>query len=216
MAEIIFPGIAGHLQGHYLDNGKDSPIALIMHPHPMHGGNMYSKPVHTLYHAFAQRQFSVLRFNFRGVGRSEGSYDHGKGEVKDAIAALNWLQSQHKKNSPIWISGFSFGAWIGMQLTLNKKEVSNFIALGTPAGLFNITLPTSTNGILIHGQDDQLIPYPLVADLHSQWQLSNSGNTVIEMELIPNSDHFFTNQLSLLNQFVGRYIDNQIKDELYR
>src|SRR3546814_14701154 len=114
MPEVIFNGPDGRLEGRY-QHGKKSnaPIALILHPHPQHGGTMNNKVVYTLYHAFTRRGFSCLRFNFRGVGRSQGTFSRGEGELADAAAALDWLQCYNENAPQCWIAGFSFGAWIG-------------------------------------------------------------------------------------------------------
>jgi hypothetical protein len=79
---------------------------------------MNNQIVYNLYYAFAERGFSVLRFNFRGVGRSQGSFDHGQGELSDAAAALDWVQAINPEARACWIAGISFGAWIGMQLLM--------------------------------------------------------------------------------------------------
>ena len=89
MPEVIFTGPAGRVEGRYTAGPlPSSPVALILHPHPKHGGTMNNKVVYSLFQAFAKKGFSTLRFNFRGVGRSEGSYDNGEGELADAAAAM--------------------------------------------------------------------------------------------------------------------------------
>ena len=94
MPEVIFNGPEGRLEGRYQHGSQpNAPIALMLHPHPQHGGTMNNKIVYSLYHNFVQRGFSVLRFNFRGVGRSQGVYDRGEGELSDAASALDWLQT---------------------------------------------------------------------------------------------------------------------------
>ena len=111
MPEVIFNGSAGRIEGrYYAGREKDAPIALILHPHPKHGGTMNNKIVYGLYRCFVDQGFSTLRFNFRGVGRSEGCYDNGEGELSDAASALDWLQSTHPHVSRFWVAGFSFGA----------------------------------------------------------------------------------------------------------
>ncbi|MEQ8699419.1 MAG: CocE/NonD family hydrolase, partial [Bauldia litoralis] len=114
MPETIFPGPDGRLEGRYQHGkGPNPPIALFLHPHPQHGGTMNNKIVYRMFHIFARRGFSCLRFNFRGVGRSQGVYDRGEGELSDAAAALDWLQSHNENATQCWIGGYSFGAWIG-------------------------------------------------------------------------------------------------------
>ena len=117
MPEVIFTGPAGRIEGRYHPaRQKNAPIAIVLHPHPQFGGNMNHQITYQLYYAFAHRNFSVLRFNFRGVGRSQGSFDHGTGELSDSAAALDWAQTINPEARSCWIAGFSFGAWIGMQL----------------------------------------------------------------------------------------------------
>ena len=119
MSEIIFNGPAGRLQGRYQPGKTDTaPVALILHPHPQYGGTMDNKVAYYLFHAFAHRGFATLRINFRGVGRSEGEFDNGIGELSDAASALDWLQSMNPNSTGSWVAGFSFGAWIGMQLLI--------------------------------------------------------------------------------------------------
>jgi alpha/beta superfamily hydrolase len=90
MPEVIFNGTEGRLEGRYHHSKQASaPIALALHPHPLHGGTMNNRVVFSLFHAFQQRGFSVLRFNFRGVGRSQGRFDNGLGELNDAASALD-------------------------------------------------------------------------------------------------------------------------------
>src|SRR5271167_3015983 len=94
MPEVVINGPEGRLEGRYhVSKQENAPIALMLHPHPQHGGTMNNKVVYALYHVFAEHGFSVLRFNFRGVGRSQGKFDRGEGELSDAAAALDWLQA---------------------------------------------------------------------------------------------------------------------------
>ena len=126
MPEVIFNGPEGRLEGRYHHSKKeDAPIALILHPHPQQGGTMNNKVVFEVYQLFAKRGFSTLRFNFRGVGRSQGVYDEGLGELSDAASALDWLQSANPDASQCWVSGFSFGAWICIFFCLGTPHVSN-------------------------------------------------------------------------------------------
>ena len=110
MPEVIFTGPAGRLEGRYHPaKQKNAPIAMILHPHPQFHGTMNHQIVYQLYYAFVHRNFSALRFNFRGVGRSQGSFDHGIGELSDAAAALDWAQSVNTEARSCWIAGFSSG-----------------------------------------------------------------------------------------------------------
>src|SRR3546814_15750759 len=105
----------------------------MLHPHPQDGGTMNNKVVYTLFHAFVRQGFSVLRFNFRGVGRSQGVFDRGECELSDAASALDWLQTYHDNAASCWIAGFSFAAWIGHQLLMRRPEIQGFVPVAPPA-----------------------------------------------------------------------------------
>src|SRR3546814_17082848 len=102
-----------------------------------------------LYKTFQRRGFATLRFNFRGVGRSQGTFDNGVGELSDAAAALDWVQSFHPEAQTTWIAGFSFGEWIGMQLLLLRTEIRGFISVAPPANMYDFTflVPCPSLGI---------------------------------------------------------------------
>ena len=124
MPELIINGPEGRrIEARYHHEGRsDSPIALVLHPHPQFGGTMNNQVVYALYHTFAARGFSVLRFNFRGVGRSQGYWDGGPGELADAASALDWLQLVKPDAKTCWIAGVSFGTWIAMQLARVQRK----------------------------------------------------------------------------------------------
>ncbi|HEY3889274.1 MAG TPA: CocE/NonD family hydrolase, partial [Caulobacteraceae bacterium] len=111
MPEVVLTGAAGRIEGRYSPGKREgAPIALIMHPHPRAGGNMNHPVVAQLFLLFMKRGFSVLRFNLRGVGRSQGEFDAGIGELADAATALDWLQTTNPAASQTWVAGYSFGA----------------------------------------------------------------------------------------------------------
>ena len=113
MVEVLFNGPAGRLEGRYHKSARNNaPTALILHPHPQYGGTMNNKVVYTLYSCFERLGFSVLRFNFRSVGRSQGEFENGPGELSDATIALDWLQQMNPEARQCWIAGYSFGAWM--------------------------------------------------------------------------------------------------------
>ncbi len=212
MPEIMIAGSEGRIEGRYHHSQNDaSPIAIILHPHPEHGGNMNSKPAYLLFRAFAERGFSVLRFNFRGVGKSQGIFDNGEGELTDAATALDWIQSHNPGARQVWMGGFSFGSWIGMQLMMRRPEISAFISLGTPASMFDFSFlaPCPSSGLFIHGAEDSIIPRESVEKLHKR--LSHQKNIKVALKTIKDTDHFFTDSLASLNKVVGDYIDNSMK-----
>ena len=140
MPEVIFNGPAGRLEGRYQPaKNRFAPIAIILHPHPQFGGTMNNQIVYRLYYMFQERGFTVVRFNFRGVGRSQGTFDHGPGELSDSAGALDWIQTMFPDSRGCWIAGFSFGAWIGMQLLMRRPEIGGFVSVSPPANMYDFS-----------------------------------------------------------------------------
>nr|WP_276328589.1 alpha/beta hydrolase [Nitrospirillum amazonense] len=211
MPEVIINGPAGRIEGRYL-HGKstNAPIALLLHPHPQYGGTMNNKVVYTLFHAFAQRGFSCLRFNFRGVGRSQGTYDRGEGELSDAASALDWLQTYNPNATACWIGGFSFGAWIGMQLLMRRPEIDGFVSVAPPANMFDFSFlaPCPSSGLIVHGDKDELVPDAAVTKLVNK--LSNQRDIKIDFKKVEGANHFFNDRSDALNEVVGTYLDSNL------
>ncbi|HSR71437.1 MAG TPA: alpha/beta hydrolase, partial [Kiloniellales bacterium] len=184
----------------------NAPIALMLHPHPQHGGTMNNKVVYALYHAFSRQGFSVLRFNFRGVGRSQGRFDRGEGELSDAASALDWLQTFNQNASACWIAGFSFGAWIGMQLLMRRPEISGFISVAPPANLYDFSFlaPCPSSGMIVQGDRDEIVPLAAVQKLVDK--LNSQKNLEIEHRILPGANHFFHDQLEELDAAVTDYL----------
>ena len=155
MPEVIFNGPDGRLEGRYQPSAiKGAPIAMILHPHPQFGGTMNNKIVYDMFYMFQKRGFTVLRFNFRGIGRSQGEFDHGAGELADAAGALDWVQSLHPDSKTCWVAGYSFGSWIGMQLLMRRPEIDAFVCVAPPANLYDFSFlaPCPSSGLVINGE----------------------------------------------------------------
>jgi len=207
MPEVIFTGPAGRLEGRYSPGKRpDSPIALILHPHPVYGGTMNNKVVYHLFYTFTKRGCATLRFNFRGVGRSQGAFDNGQGELADAASALDWLQSVHPNSAQCWIAGFSFGAWIAMQLLMRRPEITGFIAVAPPANHydFGFLAPCPSSGLIVHGTSDNVVPPQDVAKLAER--LSNQRGITVTHKLVPGANHFFDDKLEELSEAVDSYV----------
>lgn len=207
MPDVIFNGPEGRLEGRYQHSRvPNAPIAVMLHPHPQYGGTMNNKVVYALYHGFARHGFSVLRFNFRGVGRSQGSYDRGEGELSDAAAALDWLQSFNQSSGACWIAGFSFGAWISMQLLMRRPEISGFVSIAPPANAFDFSFlaPCPSSGLILHGDRDEIVPAPSVAKLVEK--LRGQRNLDIDYRTIAGADHFFHDRLDELDKVLDDFI----------
>ena len=214
MAEIIFNGPDGRLEGRYHKSTiKDAPIAVVLHPHPLHGGNMNNRVVYTLYNAFADSGFSVLRFNFRGVGRSQGSYDSGAGELSDAAYAFDWLQQVNTTSNLCWIGGYSFGALIAMQLMMRRPEIEGFVSVAPPADSedFSFLAPCPSSGIIIHGEDDTNVPVESVKKLASK--LDSQKNISVGFQSIKGTDHFFKDKIEELSSAVSTYIQEALASD---
>lgn len=215
MPEVIFNGPAGRIEGRYHHTkAPNAPVALVLHPHPQFGGTMNNPVTYALFQAFVQRGFSVLRFNFRGVGRSQGSFDAGIGELSDAAAALDWLQSQNPDASQCWIGGFSFGAWIAMQVLMRRPEIEGFISVAPQPNIYDFSFlaPCPSSGLIIHGDADKVAPpkdvQVLVDKLHTQ-----KGITITQ-KTIPGANHFFSNDTDILIEECADYLDRRLAGEL--
>jgi alpha/beta superfamily hydrolase len=212
MPEVIINGPEGRLEGRYLHSKQpNAPIALMLHPHPQHGGTMNNKIVYTLFHSFARRGFSTLRFNFRGVGRSQSSYDRGEGELSDAASALDWLQTYNPNAAQCWIAGFSFGAWIGMQLLMRRPEIAGFVSVAPPANMFDFTFlaPCPSSGLVVLGSADEIVTQEAVQKLVDK--LSSQRDIDIEYKVVAGANHFFQNKIEDLDRQVDRYLAAQLK-----
>ncbi|HZS82351.1 MAG TPA: alpha/beta hydrolase [Stellaceae bacterium] len=207
MPEVIINGPEGRIEGRYHHcKAPNAPIALLLHPHPQHGGTMNNKVVYSLYHAFVRCGFSALRFNFRGVGRSQGSFDRGEGELSDAAAALDWLQGYNANASACWIGGFSFGAWIGMQLLMRRPEIDGFISVAPPANLYDFSFlaPCPSSGLILQGDQDTIVSLEAAQKLVNK--LSHQRDIKIDYRIISGADHFFHNHLDELTAHAETYI----------
>jgi alpha/beta superfamily hydrolase len=162
---------------------------------------------------FSKRGFAVLRFNFRGVGRSQGDFDHGSGELSDAAAALDWVQSVHPEARSCWVAGFSFGAWIGMQLLMRRPEVEGFLAIAPPANLHDFTFlaPCPSSGLIIHGDQDKVVPQKDVQALVDK--LKTQKGIKIEQQIVKGANHFFDGHLDELLAACANYVDRRMTAE---
>lgn len=194
--KIIFAGAAGRLEGVlHLPGTAPRAIAVVAHPLPTMGGAMDNKVVTTLAKAFVELGCATLRFNFRGVGESDGSYDEGNGETLDAIAAADFMRGEFP-NLPLLIAGFSFGGYVQaradeklqpQQLVLIAPAVGRFAMPGVPA-----------NTLLIHGDLDEVVD--LDAVLH--WARPQHLPVIV----VAGAGHFFHGKLTQLKQIVLQHL----------
>src|SRR3954469_4338094 len=214
MPEVTFTGPAGRIEGRFQPSKqRGAPIAIVLHPHPQFGGTMNNKIVYDLFYAFVQRGFSALRFNFRGVGRSQGSFDHGAGELSDAAAALDWVQAVTPDAKSCWIAGVSFGAWIGMQLLMRRPEIEGFISVAPPANRFDFSFlaPCPSSGLIVHGDSDAAVPHKDVTGRVDK--LKTQKGIIIEQKVTPGPNHFFDGKVEPLLTSISQYLDKRMNNQ---
>jgi len=174
-------------------SGEAAGIAVICHPHPVHGGTMDNKVAQTLARALVQLGFRAVRFNFRGVGGSEGAWDEGRGEVDDALAVIAQFR---EANRPFVLAGFSFGAYVAAQaaLQLGDDAKPQRLVLVGPSTQKQQMAPVPADTIVVHGEADEVVPLAATFD----WARPQSLPVIV----LPGVGHFFHGQLTLLKNVV--------------
>jgi uncharacterized protein len=166
-------------------------LAVICHPHPLHGGTMDNKVVQTLARAFVQLGWRSLRFNFRGIGCSAGVWDEGRGEIDDALAVV---QAHRSAEQPLLLAGFSFGAYVASQAALRLSPAAQRLVLVGPAVLNFPVAPVPADTLVVHGEQDDVVPLAAVFD----WARPQN----LPVTVLPGAGHFFHGQLPVLKQIV--------------
>ncbi|GIS15200.1 MAG: hypothetical protein CM15mP117_06320 [Alphaproteobacteria bacterium] len=158
---------------------------------------------------FQARGFSVLRFNFRGVGKSQGSYDNGEGELADAATAMDWLQNQNPASTECWIAGFSFGSWIGMQLMMRRPEITGFISISPPASTHDFTFlaPCPVSGLIVQGGENSQVSSDRILQLVDK--ISKQKGVTIDVGIIERANQFFSAHLNEAMEAVSKYVDGR-------
>jgi uncharacterized protein len=211
MPEVVLAGSSGRIEARYSPGKrKDAPIALILSPHPK-AGDMNNAVVAQLFLLYMKRGFSVLRFNYRGVGRSQGEFDSGIGELADAASALDWLQGNNPTASQCWMAGYQFGAYIGMQLLMRRPETDGFISVTAPTNMYDFSFlaPCPASGLFLHGTNDNVTPPVEVERVVAK--LRTQKGIVIDYDLIDNATHFWTDHMSAVESHVGAYLDKRLE-----
>ena len=209
--EIFIPGPAGRLEGKYYKNPKfGSPVAIVLQPHPQYGGSMNNKVVQLTYNVFLENGFSVVKINYRGVGKSDGIFDNGQGELSDAAAALDWIERENLDYSQCWVSGFSFGALICMQLIMRRPEVTKFIAISPQPNVYDFSFlaPCPISGLIIYGKNDELVQVDSILNLKKR--LNMQKNITVKFDSIPSANHFYKGKEKDLSVLLENYIRDKI------
>ena len=167
---------------------------------------MNNKIVQETFGVFVKNGFSVLRINFRGVGKSEGTFDNGQGELSDAAAALDWIERENQDYSQCWVSGFSFGSLICMQLIMRRPEVTKFIAISPQPNVYDFTFlaPCPTSGQMIFGEKDELVSKDSINDLNNRLKSQKAIDVVFSE--IKNANHFFKDKEEDLKKIISTYV----------
>jgi alpha/beta superfamily hydrolase len=198
---LTLQGPCGEIEALRDDPSESSKgVAVISHPHPLFGGTMDNKVVQTLARAFVQSGWSAVRYNFRGVGRSAGQYDEGRGEVEDLLAVVN----QQASGGALALAGFSFGAFVTTQAVArlaDQRAIEQLVLVGTAASRFQVApIPAALHErtLVVHGEADDTVPLSSVMD----WARAQT----LPVLVVPGGGHFFHGQLPLLKSRVMRHL----------
>jgi uncharacterized protein len=176
-------------------------VAVVAHPHPLFGGSLSNKVVQTLARAFVQQGWRTVRFNFRGVGRSAGEHDHGKGELDDLLAVI----AAQAPSGPLCLAGFSFGAFVTSHAVARlhtQRPLERVVLVGTAASRFDvapIAQELHARTLVIHGEADDTVPLASVLD----WARPQH----LPVMVVPGVAHFFHGQLPLLKSLTLRHLE---------
>jgi alpha/beta superfamily hydrolase len=171
---------------------------VVTHPHPLYGGDMYNPVVEAIVRAFQKKGYTTLRFNFRGVGRSQGKYDDGHGEQRDVRAALAYLKNLSIEH--LNLAGYSFGAWVCYNLAAVMPGVKNMVMVSPPVGLIDfspqITIPC-LRLVITGSQDNDIAPAHRIRQLMPVW------NPDATLKIVKGADHFYTGSFSALESYLN-------------
>jgi len=213
---VLLQGPVGHIEALYWSAAENHeaapPIAsVICHPHPLFGGTMHNKVVYQAAKTLHRFGVPVLRFNFRGVGASEGQHDNGRGEHGDVTAALDFLASQYPA-TPLLLAGFSFGAWVGLRVACGDSRVQEMIGLGLPVGSmgdrdFSYLNTCDKPKLLASGEFDSHSPPHVLHAVVEQFSATLQQQTTVA--IIPGADHFFTGHLAELDRTIAAWVTSR-------
>ncbi len=188
------------LEGLLANPGGNAPAAVVCHPHPLYGGSMFNNVVDAILAAMWQAGFATLRFNFRGVGASEGEHDGGPGEVDDAVAAMAFLLSQPgvRKEGAV-MAGYSFGAMVAVSAGYERAEIARIVAVAIPLAMADARIPEGACKpvLLVSGDRDSYSPVAGLRALRSK--IGDSGR----LEIVSGTDHFFGGREAELSRVIA-------------
>ncbi len=184
--------------------GTPTGAALVLHPHPLHGGTMHNKVVFRAARALGEAGLVSLRINFRGVGLSTGTHDDARGEGDDARDALNYLESTYPHLLPVTLVGFSFGARVGLEVGISDSRVAHLIGIGTPVNKYDFSFLRECRKplLLVHGERDE---FGDVAELQSLAR-GLPAEARVKIKIIPDAGHFFDEHLDEMMRAIEEWV----------
>jgi alpha/beta superfamily hydrolase len=201
LVPLDLQGPAGRIETLLQEREGERPafVAVVCHPHPLYGGTLHNKVAHRLASVLAARGGAVMRFNFRGVGRSEGVHDRGRGELQDAMVVLDTLRRRHP-GVPAWAAGFSFGSWVASRLAASEASVERLIMVAPPVHTqtFDEMRGSPVPKLVLQGTADEVCKPENLARVFPTWA---EPKRLIE---IAGAGHFFDRQLAELGAAIER------------
>lgn len=193
-SEVLLRGAAGIIEAVVDLPEADcarAGVAVICHPHPLHGGTMHNKVVTMIERSLREVGLTTVRFNFRGVGKSEGEHDNGRGETLDLLTVAEWVTAK-RPNDALWLAGFSFGAYVAL-LGARHLPVKQMISIAPPAGRwdFSAVLPPTCPWLVVMGEDDDVVEPQQVYDWIEGMPAAERPNLI----RMPETGHFFHRRL---------------------
>lgn len=202
---LFIPAPHGRLEAIYRPkNNQAERVALVLHPHPLHGGTMHNKVVFRAAKALNECGFETLRFNFRGVGHSTGEYDEGRGECDDARAALDYLLESQPHAREVIVAGFSFGSIVGLKVGCSDERVNKLIAIGAPERMSNLDFlgRCEKPKLFIHGVEDDIAPLAPLEEFLATLPADNG----FQLVRIEGAGHFFDDHAVELMQAIKNFV----------
>ena len=176
---------------------------VITHPHPLYGGDMHNNVVAAIARLYCQKGYTTLRFNFRGVGNSQGSHDNGLGEQEDVRAAVAYLAGL--SIGQIDLVGYSFGAWVNALSIINKPQLANMVMISPPVAFINFDSISNLNNLklIVTGSRDDIAPPDLIKKSYTAW------NAAAQFEVINGADHFYAGYIDKLEDILMAYLEGR-------
>ncbi len=199
---IVFISGGYEIEGHLAQSSQPRAV-VITHPHPLYGGDMYNNVVDTVSHAYQKNGYTTLKFNFRGVGGSQGSYSDGVGEQEDVRAAVSYLA--HIGARQIDLVGYSFGAWVNALSVKNGLRVANMIMVSPPVAFIDFKSISELGDLklIVTGSRDDIAPADMVEKLYPAW------NPNAKFEVISGTDHFYGGYQDKLEAVLANFLESE-------